>query len=315
VKKIIFAGTPEIAAGVLDVLLAANYPIIACLTQPDRPQGRGLKLTPSAVKLRAMQANIPVMQPQTLKSSEIQQQLAALQPDLMIVMAYGLLLPPAVLDIPRLGCINIHASILPRWRGAAPIQYSILSGDVESGISIMQMDAGMDTGDVLATYPCPIYASDTSQDLHERLAKLAQDSCLDVLVKLQASNLQATKQQEALATYAHKIGKQQAKINWSDDVITIDRCIRAYNPWPVAFTNFEDQIVRIWRAEPAASSNLQSNTKPGTIVAVDKQGLLVATGDNGVLKVLAMQFPGKKMLPVADICHAHPQLQSGAVFS
>jgi methionyl-tRNA formyltransferase len=313
VKKIIFAGTPEIAAGVLDGLVSANYQISACLTQPDRPHGRGLKMTYSAVKTCALQHNIQVLQPKGLKKPAIQQQLIALQPDLMIVMAYGLILPAEVLAIPKLGCINIHASILPRWRGAAPIQYSILSGDKESGITIMQMDVGLDTGDILATYTCPIYATDTSADLHDRLAQLAKQSCITFLAKLQNGQVQPRSQDESLASYAHKIEKQQARINWARSAIEINRSIRAYNPWPVAFTNFMEEPVRIWCAEIVKDATLKDNTKSGTILAIDKQGLQVATGD-GILRVLTMQFPGKKMLPVTAICNSNHNLVPGAVF-
>lgn len=309
-KNIIFAGTPEIAAGVLQALVDANFSITACLTQPDRPQGRGLKLAHSAVKDCAMRNNIPVLQPKSLKSREIQDQLLALKPDLMIVMAYGLLLPAAVLAIPRIGCINIHASILPRWRGAAPIQHAILSGDIESGITMMQMDVGLDTGDILDVYACPVLNTDTSAELHNRLAELAKTSCLKTLNKLQLGKAQPRQQDDSSATYAHKIEKQQAAINWSASAVEIDRAIRAYNPWPVAFTNFMGQMVRVWQAELVGG---ETNAQPGTIIAIDKKGLQVATG-KGTLRLLTLQFPGKKMLPVAAICNSHKELKSGARF-
>lgn len=313
-NRIIFAGTPEIAAGVLHALIAAQFPIIACLTQPDRPQGRGLKLSASAVKICAQENNIPILQPSSLKQAEIQQQLIDLKPDLIIVMAYGLLLPPAILRIPTLGCINIHASILPRWRGAAPIQYTILAGDSESGISIMQMDAGLDTGDILATFPCQVHGTDTSQDLYIRLEALAQTGCIAALRKLQAGELKPVKQSEVTATYAHKIDKQQAKINWQASSVEIERYIRAYNPWPIAFTTFMDETVRIWQAEIVVTASSKPIATPGTILSIDKQGLVVETG-NGVLKILTMQFPGKKILPCSDICHANKNLKVGAQFS
>lgn len=309
-NRIIFAGTPEIAAGVLESLIAANYNIVACLTQPDRPQGRGLKLTPSAVKTCALQHNIPVMQPKTLRNAETQQQLIDLKPDLMIVLAYGLILPTAVLNIPKLGCINIHASILPRWRGAAPIQHAILAGDTESGITIMQMDAGLDTGDMLAVYPCPILNTDTSSDLHDRLASLAQTSIIDALQKLQSGKIQPKKQNDELATYAHKIEKQHAQINWHTSAIEIDRNIRAYNPWPVAFTTFNEQTVRIWQSEVVPGD---CNNKPGTILATDKHGIQVATS-NGILRILSLQFPGKKMLPANVVCNSNLNLAPGHSF-
>lgn len=302
--KIIFAGTPEISAAVLQALLDAKYNIIACVTQPDRPQGRGLKLTPSPVKVLATANNIPVLQPTSLKNAEAQQELRALNADLMIVLAYGLILPQAVLDIPRLGCINIHASLLPRWRGAAPIQHAILAGDTETGITIMQMDAGLDTGDMLAKYPCAIAATDTSADLTQKLTSLAQTAIIDSLSKLQAGKLRAEKQNDALATYANKINKQDAAIDWSKSAVEIDRMIRAYNPWPVAFTHLDDQAIRIWRAELTSES---SKVIPGTIIALDKAGILVQTG-HGVMRLLSLQFPGKKQLPAAEISHAHPEL-------
>lgn len=307
--KIIFAGTPEISAAVLQTLIDAKFNIVACLTQPDRPQGRGLKLTPSPVKVTAIAANIPVLQPAGLKNPNAQQEIKEYAADLMIVLAYGLILPQTVLDIPKLGCINIHASILPRWRGAGPIQHAILAGDHETGITIMQMDAGMDTGDMLATYPCKISDTDTSADLLQKLTTLAQTAILDSLSKLQAGNLQRIKQDDALATYAHKIDKQQAQIDWDKPAIEIDRTIRAYNPWPVAFTHFGSDTIRVWKAEVIAGQ--QSSAAPGTIIIVDKQGIQVNTG-NGVIRLLTLQFPGKKPLPVNDICHAHPEIKPGA---
>ncbi len=311
--KIIFAGTPEISAAVLQSLLAANYSISACLTQPDRPQGRGLKLAPSPVKAIALQHNIPVLQPPSLKSMSIQNELTLLQPDLLIVLAYGLILPQAVLDIPKFGCINIHASILPRWRGAAPIQHAILAGDTRTGITTMQMDAGLDTGAILKVYPCAIEPQDTSGDLYQRLTTLAQTAILDTLNMLQRGTLVATAQEAALATYAHKITKQQARINWQQSAIEIEHSIRAYNPWPIAYTEFLDNTVRIWRAEIVKTSEHAGIAKPGTIVAVDKTGLQVATGD-GIVRLLTVQFPGKKALPVIDVCHAHAALKVGASF-
>lgn len=300
--RIIFAGTPEIAAGVLETLINAKYSIVACLTQPDRPQGRGLKVLPSPVKVCALQHNIPVLQPSSLKSTEIQQQLAALNADLMIVLAYGLILPAVVLNIPRLGCINIHASILPRWRGAAPIQHAILSGDTESGITTMQMDVGLDTGDILEIYPCAILPSDTTQVLHDRLAELAKSSIIDTLEKLTAGKLVPQQQKEQNATYASKIDKKDAAINWQDSAINIERAIRTYNPWPGAHTNYQENTIKIWRAEINVDS---TKAQPGTIITADKQhGLQVATG-NGVLKILELQLPGKKKIAAAEMLHSH----------
>lgn len=310
-RRIIFAGTPEISAAVLQTLINAHHNIIACLTQPDRPQGRGLKLTPSPVKLIAQQNNIHVLDPISLKDKSVQQQLRDLQADLMIVLAYGLILPQEVLDMPKLGCINIHASILPRWRGAAPIQHAILAGDKETGITIMQMDAGMDTGDILATYPCDIENTDTSLSVTEKLTSLAKTAILDALDNLAQGKLTPIKQDNALATYANKIDKQQAKINWQDTAINIERCVRAYNPWPVAFTTFNQENVRVWCAE--ANNSDSSSAAPGTIIALDKESISVATGA-GILRIFSLQFPGKKQLPVREISHAHPELKVGACF-
>jgi methionyl-tRNA formyltransferase len=310
VSRIIFAGTPEIAAGVLQTLIDAKYNVIACLTQPDRPQGRGLKLHPSAVKTIALQNNIPVLQPKTLKSTEVQEQLKDLQADLMIVLAYGLILPSAVLNIPRLGCVNIHASLLPRWRGAAPIQHAILAGDPETGITIMQMDAGLDTGAMLAKYRCVINPNDTSDDLHDRLAKLAQSSIIDVLPKILNGTIVAEPQDDKLATYANKIDKQDAKINWSDSASIIERKIRSYNSWPVAFTSFKEETVRIWQA---LNTDVSSDLQPGTIINVNPKFIEVATGV-GTIQIITMQFPGKKPLPIAEILNSNKELVAGQVF-
>lgn len=308
--KIIFAGTPEISAAVLQTLLEAKLNVIACLTQPDRPQGRGLKLTASPVKKIATEFNIPVLQPSSLKPEQAQQELIKLKPDLIIVLAYGLILPQAVLDIPTYGCINIHGSILPRWRGAAPIQHAILAGDTETGITTMQMDAGLDTGDILKIYPCAILPTDTTGELFLRLTKLSQTAILDTLAGLAAEKITATPQDSSLATYAHKIDKQDAKIDWQLPAIEIDRRIRAYNPWPVAFTSLLDHTVRIWQAELC---NQTTNQTPGTVVAIDSQGIEVATG-SGTIKILQLQFPGKKVHTALDACHAHHELTLSSKF-
>lgn len=310
--KIIFAGTPEISAAVLKTLVDNQINVIACLTQPDRPQGRGLKLTPSPVKEIALQYNIPVLQPQTLRDPINQQELADLKPDLMIVLAYGLILPQAVLDIPKYGCINIHASILPRWRGAAPIQHAILSGDLETGITMMQMDAGLDTGDILKIYPCPIPNNYSSADLYKELTAIAEVGILDTLQQLATGTLHATPQDDAKATYAHKLQKQQANIDWQLSATEIVRAIRAYNPWPVAFSYFMDQTVRIWQAEVV--NDAICNQLPGTIVKAHKNELQVATG-NGIIQILSLQFAGKKIVQGSDLGNVHHDLKPGASFT
>lgn len=308
--RIIFAGTPDIAADVLQALIDARFDVIACLTQADRPKGRGQKLTASPVKELALKHNIPILQPLSLKDPKVQQQLRDLKADLMIVLAYGMILPQAVLDIPKMGCINIHASILPRWRGAAPIVHAILAGDQETGITIMQMDAGLDTGDMLGIYPCKIAHNETGASLYAKLTEVAKRAIVDTL---RQQKFNGTPQDNALATYAHKISKEQAKIDWQQSALVIDRAIRAYNPWPVAFTYLKDQLVRVWRAE-LCNATPDKKASAGTILGFDDQGILVATGD-GVLRLIDLQFPGKKILPVLELRNSHAELKSGERFS
>ena len=234
--KIIFAGTPDFAASALSALIESEHDVVAVYTQPDRPAGRGRKLRASPVKELALKHDIPVLQPEKLKDAETHDVLRSFNADVMIVAAYGLILPQAVLDIPRLGCLNIHASLLPRWRGAAPIQRAIAAGDKESGITIMQMDAGLDTGDILLLSHCPINDNDNGGDLHDRLAEMGASSILEALKDIESGNTKPIKQDDALATYAHKLDKKEAIINWKDSAENIERLIRAFNPWPVAFT-------------------------------------------------------------------------------
>jgi len=301
--KIIFAGTPEFAVAPLKALLNSEHTIVTVYTQPDRPAGRGLKLTASPVKQLALAHAIPVCQPLSLRDPEAQQTLKNWQADVMIVAAYGLILPSAVLTIPPLGCINIHASLLPRWRGAAPIQRAILAGDQETGITIMQMDAGLDTGPMLYQVRCPIYASDTSQDLHDRLAQLGADALLTILKNLTA---QPQIQNNDQACYAPKIEKSEAEINWQQSASEIDRLIRAFNPWPIAYTFCNNQILRIWQAQVISENN---NAVPGTIIRANKSGIDVATHTD-ILRLLKIQLPGGKPLAVNDILNAHTNLFS-----
>ena len=304
--KIIFAGTPEFAAVALTALLEKNqkdrpeFDVIAIYTQPDRPAGRGRKLTPSAVKQVALESNIPVYQPVSLKSAEAQAELAALDADLMIVAAYGLLLPQAVLDAPKLGCINIHGSLLPRWRGAAPIHRAILAGDEKTGITIMQMDIGLDTGDMLLKKECDILPDDTSAILHDRLAVLGGDALLEELDNLVAGNSKPEKQNDELAVYAHKLAKTEAEVNWQDSAIQIDRQIRAFNPWPVSQTTFEGQILRLWMS---ILSDAHTDQPAGTVIAATKKGIEVSTGE-GVVRLLKVQLPGKKPMDAASFINA-----------
>lgn len=308
--NVIFAGTPEIAAIIFEKLLDSGHRIIAAYTQPDRRAGRGRQLTPSPVKQLAMQHHIPVYQPLSLKNAEAQAELAALQPDLMIVVAYGLILPQAVLDIPKFGCWNVHVSLLPRWRGAAPIQRAIEAGDKETGVTIMQMDAGLDTGAMLRVAKCPISVSDTAASLHDHLARLGAETLLATLQDLHNGKLQANPQSGEGVTYAHKISKEEARLNWQSSAEEIVCKIHAFNSWPVAQSQLDGQIVRIWQAVVVNNTVEQA---PGTLVAVSKDGLDVATG-KGLVRITQLQFPGGKVLAVRDILNArqHP-LQAGKV--
>ncbi len=301
--RIIFAGTPDFAAHHLQTLLTDGcHDIVAVYTQPDRPAGRGRKLAPSPVKVLAQQHGLPVCQPESLKQPDTQRQLAALNADIMVVVAYGLLLPEAVLHIPRLGCINVHASLLPRWRGAAPIQRAIEAGDTESGITVMQMDAGLDTGDMLAKACTPISNSDTGGSLHDKLAALGGPALLGTLDELAAATANPKPQNDQFATYAHKLSKQEAQIDWALPAIILDRKIRAFNPFPVAGSDLNGQRIRFW----AAKINKQ-NGKPGAIISADANGVLVGCG-KGSLLLTELQLPGKKRLSAADVLRGNAAL-------
>jgi methionyl-tRNA formyltransferase len=299
--RIIFAGTPDFAAEALKALLKANHEICAVYTQPDRPSGRGRKLTASPVKKLAIEYDIPVEQPLNFKEDEAKKILANYQADLMIVVAYGLLLPPSVLDTPSLGCINVHASLLPRWRGAAPIQRAILAGDTETGVCIMQMEAGLDTGPVLSQASSPINIDDTAQTLHDRLAILGADTLLAALPNIVELQSKAQAQNDELTCYAAKLLKPEAEIDWQQSADQLVRQIQAFNPWPVAQTNWQDQVFRIWSASLV---NEKSSVAPGEIIIVNKDSIDVATGD-GVLRLKQIQLPGKRAMPVADFLNAN----------
>lgn len=297
--RIVFAGTPEFAAEHLKALLNSPYQVVAVYTQPDRPAGRGQKLMPSPVKQLALQHEIAVYQPQTLRDPAAQAELAALKPDLLVVVAYGLILPQVVLDIPRLGCINSHASLLPRWRGAAPIQRAIQAGDAESGVTVMQMEAGLDTGPMLLKVSTPISADDTGGSLHDRLAELGPPAVLQAIDGLAAGRLRGEVQDDSLATYAHKLNKDEALLDWSRPAVELERLIRAFNPWPICHSSLNGAPLKVLAAqlvtEPGAGRGA-----PGEILAASKDGLTVACADDS-LRLKRLQLPGGKALNFADL--------------
>lgn len=298
--RIIFAGVPDFAARHLDALLASPHQVVGVFTQPDRPAGRGKKLTPSPVKVLAEQHGVPVLQPKSLRPAENQQLVADLQADIMVVVAYGLILPQAVLDMPRLGCINVHGSLLPRWRGAAPIQRSLWAGDTETGVTIMQMDAGLDTGAMLHKLSCPITMQDTSASLYSRLAELGPQGLLTTLQALAQNAAVADAQDDTLATYAEKLSKEEAKLDWSLSAAQLERCIRAFNPWPVSYITLDEHPVKVWKASVV---DITHSAQPGTIISADKQGIQVATSE-GVLNLLELQPAGKKPMSVQDLLNS-----------
>lgn len=292
--KIVFAGTPDFAAQHLDALIKSHHDVIAVYSQPDRPAGRGKKLKASEVKQLALTHDIPVYQPENFKSDDAKQQLADLNADIMVVVAYGLLLPKAVLETPKLGCINVHGSILPRWRGAAPIQRAIWAGDAETGVTIMQMDEGLDTGDMISIATCPIEAADTSASLYTKLAELGPTALIDTLATIADGTATPEKQKDELANYAKKLSKEEANIDWHMPAQQIERNIRAFNPWPICFTQMQGNTVKIYAAE------LVENTgNPGEILAADKTGITVATTE-GALKITQLQPQGKKPMSAQD---------------
>lgn len=297
--KIIFAGTPEFAAQSLKAIIDAGYEVIAAYTQPDRPAGRGKKLLKSDVKCVAESHNIPVYQPEKLSSQDAQRELAELEADLMIVAAYGLLLPTEVLETPKYGCINIHASLLPRWRGAAPIQRAIQANDTETGITIMQMDEGLDTGDMILTLKTDISDQDTGGSLHDRLAALGADAILLYLDRLKNQQVSAEKQDSSLANYAHKLSKQEAQINWDDGAEQICRNIRAFNPWPVSFFEARDLNDKIMRVRVFEASEVATNVAEpaGKIIEKSKNGIIVSCGKNAI-SIQKLQLPGAKAMDV-----------------
>jgi len=302
--RIIYAGTPEFAVAALRALIDSQHEVVAVYTQPDRPAGRGRKITFSPVKQQAIEASIPVEQPEHLKTAAIQATLRAYQADVMVVAAYGLLLPQAVLDIPTYGCLNIHGSLLPRWRGAAPIQRAIAAGDKETGITIMQMDRGLDTGDMLHKSAVAITHTDTGQSIHDALAIQGAHDIVTVLNKIDGKRLKGEMQDEQYATYAHKLTKEEANIDWSDTARNIDYKVRAFSPWPIAYTYYHGKPMKIHYTSVKDSGSTALQQPVGTVINESKQGIEVSTGQ-GVLLLHRLQMPGKRAMDVTSFLNGH----------
>jgi len=307
--RLVFAGTPEFAARQLDTLLDGPHPVVAVYTRPDRPAGRGRRPRASPVKALALARGLPLRQPQTLRGADAAHALAELAPDVVVVAAYGLILPADVLAVPARGCLNVHASLLPRWRGAAPVQRAILAGDRGTGISIMQMDAGLDTGPVIAREPCPIHSDDTAGSLEDRLAALGAGLLPRALDAVRGGTAVATPQTESLATWASRVRSEEALLDWRDAAVALERAVRAFDPWPVARTRRGEEALRVLGArvlEPDATAGA-----PGGVLAAGAAGIDVACG-RGVLRLTRVQRPGGRPLPVRDYLNARP-LAAGSV--
>ena len=298
--KIIFAGTPDFAVPSLEMLIASGHDVCAVYTQPDRPAGRGRHLQPSPVKVVALAAGIPVYQPLTLKTDEELQQLAVLNADLIVVVAYGMILSQAVLDLPPLGCINVHGSLLPRWRGAAPIQRALMAGDEKTGVTIMKIIRKLDAGDMLHKEELEISDSDTSSDLYQKLADLGATGLAKVLTQIENGTVHAEVQDEALVTYAEKLDKSEAVIDWNESALVLSRKVRGLNPWPVAQTDHQGQVLRIWQAEALA----EISDLPAGTVSCEHKKMDVATGQ-GLLRLLEVQLPGGKRMSAQAFLNAH----------
>jgi methionyl-tRNA formyltransferase len=310
--RIVYAGTPEFAVPALSALIHRGQRVVAVYTQPDRPAGRGRRPAISPVKQCALEAGLPVQQPASLRDDEARAELAGLRPDLLVVAAYGLILPQAVLDIPALGCVNIHASLLPRWRGAAPVQRALLAGDTRTGISIMCMEAGLDTGPVYAADALDIDPADTGGTLTDRLARLGAESLMAALPGILDQRSTPRPQNDAEATYAQKLRKEEARIDWSQPAEAIARMVRAFDPWPVAQCRLGDDVLRLWRAsplpdaapaDPVAAPPTEPLIEPGRVLACARGGIDVATGA-GILRITELQAPGKRRMPAADFLNA-----------
>ena len=306
--RVIFAGTPEFAAIALDAILAAGYSVPLVLTQPDRPAGRGLTLQASPVKQLALKHGLTLHQPSSLKSEATRQPIIDARSDIMVVAAYGLILPQAALDIPHLGCLNIHASLLPRWRGAAPIQRAILAGDAETGVTIMRMEAGLDTGPMLLKESLPIADTDSAGNLHDKLAEMGARLIVEALARLERGDRSGEIQPAEGVTYAAKLAKAEAVLDWRQAAIQLDRAVRAFNPFPGATAQIDGQAVKIWRAELAPGAG-----EPGLVLAAGAEGIVVACGE-GALRLIELQKSGGKRLPAADFLHGFA-LKSGQCFT
>jgi methionyl-tRNA formyltransferase len=298
--RVIFAGTPEFAATALQAVLAAGHDVPLVLTQPDRPAGRGMAMQASAVKQLALKQGLPLYQPSSLKSGELRQPILEAKPDLMVVAAYGLILPQAALDIPRLGCVNIHASLLPRWRGAAPIQRAILAGDNETGVTIMRMEAGLDTGPMLLRESLAIAEGDTAATLHDKLAELGARLIVEALPRLERGELAGEIQPSDGVCYAPKLEKAEAALDWRRPAVELDRAVRAFNPFPGAFGQVDGQVIKVWRAERVSGQGV-----PGIVLAAGADGIVVACGE-GALCLTELQKSGGKRLAAADFLHGFP---------
>ena len=307
--RLVFAGTPEFAVPCLRAA-CDKAEVVAVYTQPDRPAGRGRGWTPSPVKTEALARDIPVLQPENFRSAEAKAQLRALRPELMVVVAYGLILPQSVLDIPEHGCWNVHASLLPRWRGAAPIQRAIEAGDTRTGVCLMQMEKGLDTGPVLLRAATPISDEDTGGSLHDRLATLGSQAVVEAVTKLAAGELRGEVQDDSLATYAHKLNKDEARLDWSRPAVELERLVRAFNPWPICHSTLNGEPLKVLAATLGEGSG-----QPGQILAASKDGLTVACGE-GALRLTRLQLPGGKPLNFADLYNSRrEQFAPGLVLS
>ena len=298
--KIIFMGTPDFSVGTLEALVEAGHEIVLAVTQPDKPKGRGKEMQFTPVKECALAHNIPVYQPKKIREPECIEELKKYQADVCVVVAFGQILPKEILEMTPYGCINVHASLLPKYRGAAPIQRSLWAGDAETGVTIMQMDVGLDTGDMLYKLSCPITAEDTSGTLYDKLAELGPQGLITTLKQLADGTAKPEVQDETLVTYAEKLSKEEARIDWSLSAAQLERCIRAFNPWPMSWLEIEGQPVKVWKASVIDTA---TNAAPGTILEANKQGIQVATGD-GILNLLSLQPAGKKAMSAQDLLNS-----------